>query len=366
MGFRNAVTTALFVFAIFFQPAFAAINVKLVTELDRFEPFDGHVFHAGHLWVGRSRKDLASYYRLEVYDPAGNLVSSQELKHSARYLYPYGDSSVIVVGIAANPNQSFYTIAEVKNKKVSVAPKAIPASALADRWAGRPGKHFFTDPGGLDEGGPLSEPLKTIFTVGSFGPRYLKAKIRGPSHPVIIGNSLYVLEHPNIMDGGKNVVRVDLSTEVPTKIFAQPREYLQNLVVLSNNRLAATEYRANEVLLIDAQANKHVGTVKVPEGSPKALAQLGKCLVVGSEKTKKVSFFDLNSSDHKMLAQWDLSTAGDKFMGIRNLAVDPKSGRVYARSAYPCNIMENCPAERNSVIVAEEEGSATFNACRTN
>ena len=79
-------------------PALAAspVDVKILSELDRFEPFEGHLFHAGHLWVGRSRKDLGAFYRLEVFAGDGAQVADVELAHSLRYIAPYGNDAVIV------------------------------------------------------------------------------------------------------------------------------------------------------------------------------------------------------------------------------------------------------------------------------
>ena len=343
--------------------AFAdSVKVTVLSELDRFEPFEGHLFHAGNLWVGRSRKDLGSFYRLEVFDANGQILTSQELTHSIRYISPFNDESVLIVGVALNPNQSFYTVAQFKNAKLKLKTVMIPESAMADRGVAKSGNLYFTDPGGLDEGGPLSAPLKTLFHFGS-GPRYLKAKIHGPGQIVTVGNALYVIERPNVFEGGKNLIRVDLASEVPQTLFAQIRDNLNNLIVARDQLLAMPERGKDQVLLFDAAKNKLAGAIKVAAGTPRGLAVLGKCLLVGSELAKQVSFYNIAQTGNPLVGQWDLATAGNKFLGLRALAVDAKTGRVFARSAYPCPLQGYCASERNSVIMVTQDSNETFEKC---
>src|SRR5262249_14655997 len=155
-------------------------QIKVISELDRFEPFEAHVFHDGALWVGRSRKDLGSYYRLEVYDSQGNSIAVKTLNHSLRDIYPYWAHSVLIVGIPVAPSHRFYTIATRAGTQVQTETHDIPEEALADRWVGRPGELYFTDPGGFDDGSPIGTPLRTIFTLSHGSPRYLQARIPGP------------------------------------------------------------------------------------------------------------------------------------------------------------------------------------------
>src|SRR5688500_7242522 len=102
---------ALVSIAVGAAPITPKINIKVLTTLDGFEPFDAHLFHAGHLWVGKSRSNLSADYTLQAYDAAGTLIASVKPPHSIRYLYSYSPDSVILSGVAAEPNQTFYSIA---------------------------------------------------------------------------------------------------------------------------------------------------------------------------------------------------------------------------------------------------------------
>ena len=94
----------------FGAPAFASVNLRVVSNLDGFEPFEAHVFHAGLLWTGRSRQGLGAFYRLEVYASDGQPAANLELGHSVKYLIPYGANSVVAIGVTANSENTAYTV----------------------------------------------------------------------------------------------------------------------------------------------------------------------------------------------------------------------------------------------------------------
>jgi hypothetical protein len=316
--------------------------------------------------VGRSRKGLNAFYQLEVYDSQGKQIAVKPLRHSLRYIYPYGPNSVLIVGIAATPNHSFYTIATKNGSQIETTAYEIPEEALADRWAGRPGENYFTDPGGFDDGSPIGTPLRTIFHFGTSGrPQYLQARIPGPAHSLYWNNALYVLVHPTVFSGGKGIARVDLQTEKVTQILSMAQANLSNMILLPDSQqLAVADEAGNQVVLVDLKTLA-TENIAVKAGSPRGLATEGHCLVVGSEKERQVSFID-RRGHHDQLAQWDLTPAGAAFMGLRDLAADSKSGRLYGRSAYPCEPFGRCPDARNSVILAEESSHETFNKCTLN
>ncbi len=336
----------------------APIDVKILSELDRFEPFEGHLFHAGHLWVGRSRKDMASYYRLEVFAADGTAQASVELVHSLRYIYPYGDDAILVVGIGLD-QVSHYTIARWVNGKVEVKEQTIPDSALADRFAGKPGQLVFSDPGGFDDPDHPSDPnqpLPTLFTMTRGGePRYLAPRIAGPRNGVMIDAALYLISSPSIATGGRTLNKVDVAAESFTKVLEGRNGLTEMARLPALNLLAITESDAQQVVVVDLKNDRLSDTLSIEGfGRPRALAALGTCLLVGTEDTKQVLVYNLGALEHaKPIAQWDLGVAGDKFFQLRNLTADAGTGHVFARSAYACSPLDGaCGANgRNSVIM---------------
>lgn len=337
-----------------------AIDWKIVTELDRFEPFEAHRFHAGVLWVGRSRKDLGAFYQLEVYDSTGKALATAALTHSARHLYPYGADSVLIVGISYKDNLTHYTIATRTKAGVRLEARTIPLGAFADEWAGAPGRLIFTDPGGLDEG-ELGGPQKTLFTMVGGRFRYLKAKIHGPHYPILLGNTLYLLEFKSIA-AGTGLLKVDLASETPAPVLAAKgdSDYARLFAIDGGKALAITDRGTDEVLIYDVAKGQVVQKMAIAAGSPRGLAEWGKCLLVGSQGSKKVSFIDWRTG--KLLTEWDFSGAGAKLFGLAGVTVDPKSGVVFVRSNYPVAIGDPTP-DHNSVVMGEDRSGETAKLC---
>lgn len=342
--------------------ASAAVDFKVLTDLDRFEPFDAHAFHDGKLWVGKSRSGLGADYRLEVFDSAGKKLGETKLQHSLRFLYPYGKSSVLTVGVSAATQLTHFTIATFNGSQFQIQSAQIPLGAYANEWAGVPGNLFFTDPGGQDDGSPIGVPLKTLFSFRSGSFRYLAPRIRGARSPKLVGNSLYVVEHPSIESGGRTLFRVNLGNESNTAV-ASGTDIINVALLADGKTLALSDRGASEIVLVDAEQGKEIRRLKVAAGAPRGVAEEGKCLVVASEQTKKISFLDKTSG--ALVAEWDASVVGNKLFGLRNIAADAATGRVYVRSAYAANPLDPGPEERNSVVLFEETDGATFKACAT-
>ncbi|MBI4403844.1 MAG: hypothetical protein HY537_06780 [Deltaproteobacteria bacterium] len=330
-------------------------KVRIISELDGFEPFEAHLFHASHLWVGRSRKDLAAFYRLEIFDRHGKMVVSKELQHSLRYIHPYESNSVIIVGIGLD-QLSHYTIATLNGSNVSLVHRTIPVTALADRWAGSPGRFYFTDPGGYDDPAhptPPDQPLQTLFKMDSFGPRYLKPRLAGPRESLMMGNSLYVISGPSI-GTGKFLNVIDIQTESLRTLISDGKG-LSHMRLLPSGKLALLEVDAARVREVDLKT-KEVHSLVTTDARPSDFAIMGSCLAIGLEEQRRVQFFELSAVSVQKVAEWDLSVAGSGFMALRNLAADSITGNIYARSAYPCQPFTEC-LPRNSVVIAEGAGT---------
>lgn len=201
--------------------AFAAgpqtnLTVKEITKLDKYEPYiDSQTFHAGLLWVGRSRLNANTVYRVEAYLPDGTVAAAPvTLSHTPTYLYPYGSSSIIVVGKSASPYwKTHYTIVSYARKTLNARTYTFPEAIQADRFAGDPAHLFFSEPGSaavfaLDVAGAPSSA------------RFLSPTIHAPSQMLYLDNSLFIIEDNNIMNSNQgNLIKLNPDTQVAQHTF---------------------------------------------------------------------------------------------------------------------------------------------------
>ncbi len=336
-----------------------SLEVKVLTELDSFEPFEGMAFHANHLWVGRSRKDLSSFYQLEVFDAYGKEVAKYPLQHAAKYIYPQGPDSILIIGMSYQTQLSHYTIASLKKGLVKFN---IPMQALGDRWAGNPNVNYFTDPGGLDDGSPMNVPLKTIFTLTSGNQvRFLAPRIRNPQEMILEGDFLYVVEHMSLASGGKKLHRIQLKTESSTPVL-EGEKLTQLLRYPQLQSLLLLDQRAKKISVVQSSSGKVTQTIVLNTENARGLAAFGQCLALGDEQKKEISFYSFKAQAW-LGERWDLSTAGNKFFALRNLVADEAGGNLFARSAYPAMVGGPVAKERNSVVMASYKEGEVVKHC---
>jgi hypothetical protein len=312
----------------------AAPEISVVAKLDFIEPFDAMAFHDGHLWVGKSRKDQNLYYSVELYDNESKLLSSVMLKHRAEHLYAYGPGTVIVVGYTPYPTHSRYTIIKRTNQRISIVEeKEYPLQITTDRFVGVVGNtKYFTVPGGALEG--MDDPRESILaqTGGSY--HFLKPKISYPGASSVVGNKLLIVEEGAPGAGDDNLLTIDLATQVAKRFFPKnDRMGFRQTLMLNNQFGAVTELEAGKVLIADVQNTKIEKEITVAAGTPRAIDTFGKCLVIGSDESKKITFVKWQEDKAPVIAEWDLSPVGPTFYRLRHIAVDEAHKTVYARSA---------------------------------
>jgi hypothetical protein len=352
--------------------ALEPVAVKVLSQLDRFEPFEGHLFHEGRLWVGRSRKDLGAFYRLEVFDAAGTKVAEKELKHSLRYITPYGAGRVLVVGLGTD-QLSHFTVASLSAGGVTLEERTIPLGALADRYVGGTGTmQVFTDPGGFDDPDhptPPSQPLQTLFALKSGRVHWLKPHFSLPQSGLVIGSKLYILTSPAIGAGNRTLRIVDLVSEEATVVTDKLGDATKIVHLPTENLLAISDRGTGEVLFLDLKTMQISRRAAVEDGTNlRALTAYGHCVAVGIEGSRRVHFYDARGSEtvaDGLVASWDLSAAGPDLMALKELSADQASGRVFARSAYACSPVDaSCGPLRNGVVLVQPEtGSQAVERC---
>lgn len=345
----------------------AEAQTKTVTLLDRGEPNDAMTFHAGHLWVGKSRRDFNANYSIEAYDGQDRLVASATLPHSATFLYPYNATSVLVFGTGYEPNLTQYTLVELRGTSLSTRTVQIPMQAWGNLWVGSIGsREYFTDMGGnQDDPARDADPnlaSQTIFSMTGRTPRYLSTRMRMPIDGIVMGSQLYLLHQLAIGDGRSNLTVVNPSTGAATAVFSGYRNGLTKIrQVGTTPYVAASEMGAGQVVFVDSRNDQLVGTA-TDVGSPRALATLGHCVLAGDPWTNAVSVIDVSGlgtgATPTVIARLDLGLSSDEFRMLRSLAVDPSRGRIYARSNYACNPMiDRCDQDYNRVVALDSEAA---------
>jgi hypothetical protein len=338
----------------------ADLKFKLIAELDKSEVDEGHLFHAGLLWVGKTHQQPSDPHTISVYSNGGEtLVQNLEIPHSVMSITAFDANSVIVVGRTSVPSwRNYYSVIKKTGSSFSIKTTSLPEQYMVSDFAGRSDKLFFSEVGDamILESSPLERSV-----------RPLPIEISGPGKLALDGNSLFVIENRNMDFGDEDIIKINLNDNSHTRTFNDHfRNGLVNIQVLKGvNYLAAAEAGADQVLLIDRTSNLLAHTLVV-EGRPRALSQIGHCLVVATEEKQGVVFFDLNGSEPKMIDRWDLSAADPRFNKGRSVAVDEATGQIFLRSTYPCG---SCSQTQSSVVRVEQlpsDGDGVFKKCLAN
>jgi len=343
-------------------PVQTNLSVREITQLDKYEPYtDAQVFHAGLLWVGRSRINANTAYQVEAYDPAGQPVGNPlSLRHTPSYLYPFGTDSIIVVGKSATPNwKTHYSIVSVHHGQLSSLTYTFPEEIQADRFAGDSDHLFFSEPG---DGALFTLPQWSLPHQAQF----LAPTIHGPGPMLFTEGNLFVVEQNNILSSTQgNLIKLNPYTQTAERVFSQSnRKALTALVKLpGSSRIAITEQGANQVLLVHTDTNSVNEKENIPvAGRPWGITLYGsKCIAVLAYNDHAVRFFDVSQPASPEVADWNLMNTINRFHRPRVLSADPQSGKLYIRSDEIC---PSCQTSFNREFLVEEPGGATLAQCR--
>jgi hypothetical protein len=335
--------------------AAAELHIGLVTELNRSEPYEGHLFHDSRLWVTKSRATDIETHRIDVYDATGaKLLTTVNLTHYAGFIYPFGPNAVVVVGKSSDPWKSKYTVISHQGETYSARVTTLPEEYQVEQFAGTPSQMFFTEPGSraVYAFSPATTALKPI-----------GGEISGPGQIELDGRSLWVIERKSFQMGDEDLVRVDTSTGAATRVFNEMRNGITAIHVAARSPwVAVAETLADQIVFVDKTTAAPAFTVPVA-GSPRGMTQLGGCLLVTSEDSKTVTFVSLWGDEPAVLDTWDVSAAGDRLKKPRKIAVNPVSGRIFLRSTYIC---PSCTVPQSSVFYVEDQAGDVVSKCMAN
>lgn len=353
-------------------PADKVEGVK-VAELHWGEPYAAMVFHADHLWVGKSRSDKGIDYRVAIFDRDDQLVQEIPLRHSPSYMSVYNESSILVTGTSSEPNLTAWSIITKSgtatgpdaSTKFTVKHHWIPADAWSNGWLGTiSGREYFADMGGNQNDDDISDnptlAAQTVFSIGANGrPSYSKVRMRGPLSGWRWQNQLVILRADSVIGPMRNLVILDPLTKTVRDAVGRSLDGGGEPALMADGkRMIVAEQFAGRVLFVGLDD----GSIEEFEtaGSPKSVAALGHCGVAGFEQEKKGLIV---SSEPGMPVEvagtFDFSAIDDRFQGLRRIAVDSQTGRIYGASVYPCNpFLEDCSL-RTNLIVATRRGVMT-------
>jgi WD40 repeat protein len=332
----------------------SAFSTDTITLLDRGEPYASMISQNGVFWIGQSRRQFNSDYRIEVYTSEGKLVDRVALTHSIMSLKEGGNGTVVMTGINPSVNLTEYTLAKLENGKIQKRTTQVTVDGFINFWIGTlNGRHFFADMGGNphDTSQDLTLPAQTIFYTSNSAPRYMSTRVRMPVAGTIHNNKILLISGEAIGSPRTSIVEVDPRTEAKRVLLSTKDGQFSSLKVLPGTHTLVTIARAqNKVLLVDSNS----GEVKreIPtQGYTRSVVVSGHCLLAGNDTNNTIEVFDLNSNENKSVLKEAITLSEDEFSGIKQIAVDDTTGVVFAQAALACNPMvQVCDKDNNRVV----------------
>lgn len=316
------------------------IEMVKVAELNPTEPYAPQVFHQGHLWLGRvDYSSGKNKYRLEVRTADGEkIVQSAPISHSLEHLYIFDENRILGTGKTFTKEGwvTYYSLAALNKGMVQVETHALPTQFMVQEFAGGPNRLFFNETGD-----------RSVVQLDSSGAKLLPLVISGPGAMNLIGNSLFVLERRSFNLGDEDIVKVDLQTMKAKRVFNDERAGIVSMLPLKGREtLAATEIVGQRILFIDTRDNRLEEVIPLKGTHPRALAQWGNCLLVGSESPLRLTMIDINHPKARPVAQFDLENYSADLPNIMKLSVNPETASIFLRST---GLEGNNPSDKNSV-----------------
>lgn len=338
----------------------AALAVDTVTMLDRGEPYDSMIADGGILWVGQSRLNFNSNYRLEAYKADGKLVDRVTLSHSLNNIKVAGNGSVMITGISPTSRLTQYTLARVENGKIKTTTKEIALGGFITFWISNlNGRNYFVDMGGNpnDNSDPAAHlPAQTIFSSTGTNASYLSARVRMPVAGTQLNGKFLLVSSEGIGQDASSLIEVDPRTSATRVITKSQTAKYKGIEVLSGTTNVVTSALAESKIRVIDSATGDIRREFQTKGYPRSFVSTGHCIVVGNDETNVVEVFDMNSDSATPAFAAEVNLSADEFSGIKSIALDQTTGTVFARAANACNpITEACDKYNNRVVKFDQD-----------
>ncbi len=350
---RKLNTFGIFIFAMVLTLQQSFSN-ETITLLDRGELHPSMIADNGVFWIGHSRRQFNSEYRLEVYTPEGKLIDQAPMSHSLIMMKKAGSNLIMMTGINPNSQLTEYTTAKLENGKIRLRTTQINLGGFITFWIGALGnRHYFVDMGGNpdDTTTNLSLPAQTIFSSTGSNATYLNSRVRMPVAGTLLNNKLLLVSSQGIgMDAG-SIVEVDPRSSAIRVLLTSKEARFKGLEVIPGTTHLVTSASALNKLIILDSASGQIRRELPTLGYTRAFVLTGHCLIAGNDETNTIEVFDLNSKEDKAIITENVKMAAAEFSGIKQIAVDNATGTVFARSNFSCNPMTTtCDKDYNRVI----------------
>lgn len=349
--------------------AHTAAAQDTVTLLDRGEPYDVMVADGGTLWVGQSRLNFSSDYRLEAYDMNGRLIDRVRLSHSLWELEAAGNDSVMITGMNPTARLTEYTRAKLVNGHIQTVTTRVALGGFITFWVGDIGnRHYFVDQGGNpNDDGPLGEPAQTLFTTTGSNASYLSTRLRMPTDGKVIDGKMYLMSSEGIGSTNAKIAEVDPRTQAVRVIYQSRTAGMTNLLPVANGRYLLSSGRAeNKLILTDRIAGGLVREFPT-KGFTRAVAAFGHCVLAGNDETNSIEAFDLSTMADEPVYRAAVKLEPEEWSGLKKIAVDQTTGTLFARAAQACNpLVEVCDKDYNRVVKFAPEVAAALRAACSN
>ncbi|MBI1859656.1 MAG: hypothetical protein HYR96_01905 [Deltaproteobacteria bacterium] len=324
----------------------ADLKIDLVSELHVLEASTEQVFVDGKLFSVNSAAGA-----VQIYGEQAKYLGAVKIAHSMARIAPMGDHQFVVYGKLQEPWRFYYTVVDARTLQATGHEIRADYDLFPDRFVALANGEIFASD--IPERGIMH------YRLGGRAQK-LKLDIGVPTFLAVIGKSLFAVEDGLLSSSHSNLVQVDLQSGAVKRFFdksALPSRF-SGLKLLSDGKtLAASQIWSDQVVLIDTQAGQVAKTLPV-SGGPRGVGEVGHCLVVASEESRRISFWDKNTG--AQVNEWSLSGADDRLKKPGTISIDP-AGRIFVRSAYPCF---GCQTTQSSLWVVEEVGGKTFSDCK--
>jgi hypothetical protein len=322
------------------------LKVEVVRELHKItSSVSGLVALNEHVFVtdiGRSDYKES----INVYSADGStLLASASLNHSARHIASYGQNAVIITGRTYEAEwTSYFTIASFANGQLSLKHQILGTTVIVERAVSDGKNIYFNEKG-----------TRGVYQLKGRSLQKLNVEIHGPRQMFLDNGILTVLELGNLFSqGDETIISIELKHKTNRRLAQGTTFYGARsiLVMKGTDQVLATEILNNSVAIIDIKADRIVDSFEVPVGAY-GMTQYGKCAVIVSDKTKELSFVRIDANGSQLVAQWDLSSAGDRLKLPREVQMNFQTGTAFVRSAYVCS---SCVQTQSSVFAFSDNG----------
>lgn len=349
----------VFVFIFWGGYAHAQPNPTFVTDLGQYERFSPLLLQEDLLWLGTG-KGVAALNPID-----GKILFGQNLEHLPRQLSPFGNNSILAVGLkemtVSSPGGALHVLRKGYATSLTAKGGKLASTHLYEFpngferkpsyfpyfFAGTPGQMFFSL--------QADNYLLHFQSPATF--KLLAPKVHMAQQMVQVGNRLYLIDR----DFVDYLLRIDLSSETKTELLSGVSEkYLFDLYQMKQRDWLVVLDRQT-LIVLDLKNDQPIYTISTPNRFPTRVGEYGHCLVIFSSTRHPVEsyenlpgltqhslhFVDLKTDPPQQGVRWDFDDQEGTFIQPSSMAIHEPSDSIYLTSAGYC---PGCTKSPNSLL----------------